>query len=293
MTTTGTTTTTVALLFLLNNTDPRRPVPFTAQFPQMKRLLQEDPERRFKVYAMCTAGDDRNLDDDFRKSVSVFRKASTPPVYGKKSLAMAMAELLRAAFVDSEQNTHFVFMSESCLPMWNPDVIYTAITQGLWGPMTWMSRWEPREHCCFRAGQQFITCRDHATIVLDSFDTVLASYDDSTWAVDELVFLETLRNAAVPNVLHHAEGPTFVDWERPKGSHPHEFGPAVSKEDLFRLLASDALFCRKVTSETSDLRRDDLADLFLNRDFSWWKMTHEDKGSAHHVFNTFRLMSPF
>ena len=276
---------TVALLFLLNNNnaDSRRPVPFTGQFPQMKCLL----DRRFKVYAMCTAGDDRNLDDDFRKTVTkyIFRKA----VYGEKSLAVAMADLLRCAVEDDPANGHFVFMSESCLPMWNPDVIYAAITER---PMTWMSRWEPREQR--RAGQQFITCRDHALIILDRFDAVLASYDDSTWAVDELVFLETLGDVSVPEVLRHAEGPTFVDWERPKGSHPHEFGTdaPVSKEDLFRLLASDALFCRKIT-RSSDLRRDDLADLFLNRDFSWWKMTHEDKGSAHHVFNTLRLMCPF
>jgi hypothetical protein len=252
----------------------------------MKRLLRDD--RRFKVYAMCTAGDDRNLDDDFRKSVSVFRKASTPPVYGKKSLAVAMAELLRCAVEDDPANGHFVFMSESCLPMWNPDVIYAAITEK---PMTWMSRWDREQR---RAGQQFITCRDHALIILDRFDAVLASYDDSTWAVDELVFLETLGDVSFPEVLRHAEGPTFVDWERPKGSHPHEFGTdaPVSKEDLFRLLASDALFCRKVT-RSSDLRRADLADLFLNRDVLWWKMTHEDKGSAHHVFNTLRLMCPF
>jgi len=211
-------------------------------------------------------------------------------MYGKKSLAVAMADLLRLAVEDDPTNGHFVFLSESCLPMWNPDVIYAAITERLRG-YTWMSRWDPKH--CERAGQQFITCRDHALIVLERFDAVLASYADSTWAVDELAFLETLRN--VPDVLHHAEGPIFVDWERPKGSHPHAFGTdaPVSKEDLFRLLMSDALWCRKITSETNDLRRDDIASLFLDRDFSWWKMTHEEKGSAHHVFNTFRLISPF
>jgi hypothetical protein len=274
----------IALLFLLNNKKKTDRIPFTARFQQMKRLVQDD---RFVVYAMCTAGDDRGLDDDFRKIIRkcIIRKQCT--MYGDKSLAIAMAELLKEAIADDIENSHFVFMSESCLPMWNPDVIYAAITERLRG-YTWMSRWDPNG----RAGQQFLTCRDHAMVILDRFDSVMEEKysENETWAVDELVFLEILSD--VPDVLHHAEGPTFVDWERPRGSHPHEFGK-VSREDLFRLLASDALFCRKVTSETSELRRNDVASLFLNRDISWWKMTHEDKGSAHHVFNTFRLISPF
>lgn len=279
----------IALLFLLNNKD-KDEVPYTARFPQMQRLLCDE---RFGVYAMCVTNHEKGMHIDFKKHVTKFvlQKPGRCPQYGKKSLAVAMKDLLHFAVMDDERNSHFFFASESCLPMWNPDVIYAAIT-GDFGGSTWMSRWDGPQ----RAGQQFLTCRDHAMIILQRFDEVMADKyddDDNTWAVDELVFLETLQD--VPNVLHYAEGPTFVDWERPVGSHPHTFDAHMSKEDLFRLLASDALFCRKVTSDAEKIVCDnvDVVSLFLDRDISWWKMTHRDKGSAHHVFNTFRIIYPF
>jgi hypothetical protein len=274
----------VALCFLINNREAgSHTLPKAARFPHWTRVLQD---QRFNVYALYTASPNNqpspNIDPLFRqRAVTVQADRYIETAYGKASLAGAMAVLLEFAFHHDATNSTFVFLSESCMPLWSPQVIYETLTTRVKG--SWFSKWEPTNPC--RAGQQCVVCRQDAATILDRYQPVLESMRD-TWAADERLFITILQES--PHLLHKAEGPVLADWERPNKSSPHEFGPAVSSNDMILLLATDALFCRKVCSNSS------LASfhkLFLGRSMSWWDMASRDKGSTHHLSNVLRLLA--
>jgi hypothetical protein len=266
----------------------------------MRALLDD---RRFSIYCLLTAPERSgrargSLDPAFRARATIAPETFEETSYGTWSVANAMRHLLQFAMDDDMDNNSFVFLSESCLPLYSPDVIHDALTNHVRG--SWFSRWAGREQVVQRmaassapkhigiSGQQCVMSRDHAAVALFRFDDVAAEIGPDTWGPDEMVFISTLMKHEVPRseMVYRAEGPVLADWERPMHSSTHEFN-VVSYEDLLRLLMTDALFCRKV-HPNSTLQH--FSSVFTKRTSAWWYMAHFQKGSAHHVYNTLRLM---
>lgn len=290
----------IAILFLINNRDRAEVLPRAAHFPQMRALLED--RDRFNIYCLLTANENDSsatLDPDFRRRAVVCPTIYDETEYGTWSVAGAMRDLLQFAMDDDMDNNSFVFLSESCVPLYSPDVIHDVLTNHVGG--SWFSRWAGDEQIAQRlrripgtherigiSGQQCVMNRDHAAVALFRFDDMAKEIGDHVWGPDEMVFISALLTHQVPpgELVFHAEGPVFTDWERPRNSSPHEFN-ALTREELFRLLMSDALFCRKVHPEST---LQNYSDVFMKRTPVWWYMAHFQKGSAHHVFNTMRLM---
>lgn len=271
----------IALCFLVNDRDARETVPRTTGFPQMASLLA-DP--RFNVYALYTSPSNQpngHVDSVFKtRAIPVRNENYIKTEYGKASLAEAAVKMFEFARNHDPANASFVLLSESCLPLWSPDVIYSVLTCHIKG--SWLSNWTPGQ---LRAGQQCVLSRDHLDTMIEAYRPYLTNME-SLWAPDERLFITVLKDLGLSNVLHKDEGPVLADWERPTGSSPFEFDQ-VSRDDVFKLLATDALFCRKV-SRGSSLKN--LAHMFLKRSIDWWTMSHYQKGSTHHLSNVFKIM---
>lgn len=296
----------VSLLFMINNADCAEgqgpPLPVAARTPHFLSLYE-----RCTVHAFYTASDHlpgECVDPVFaRRAVPFVPRVPLPTAHGRPTVAYAMWRYLEWAVATDADSDYFVFLSETCCPLWNSKVIVDALAKT---GSSWFSKWEGRggprsisqvygpplaEHAAV-SGQQCVLSAADARYVVAHFERAYSSVAADVWGLDESIFITVLR-AGGRDMTCHAEGPVLANWEEPCGWSPKQYG-RLQSSDMLLLLATDALFFRKASSSAlRQLQNPAIARLFLCRDIAWWSMCHEDKGSTHHLFNTLQLVCAF
>ena len=304
----------IALLFIVNNRDSKVKVPVAASFDIFKTIYDKS---KFKIFVLYTAPGNKptqNVDPLFLKnSVTVQPATEIKTKHGDPSLVVAMKELLEAAFNDRCKLTHFIFLSETCMPLWNGDVIYNAVTKCI--KTSWFSRWqENQESISNRAknitkttilakkikknfavtSQQSLYSLSDVRTILKNFKAFFDIMKVQRHALDENIFI-TLLKSQQRKFLYKDEGPVLVNWDRTlvvKGRpSPYVYGNNIDFEDMFSLMSTDALFFRKVDPSSKFLIHNNAK--FMSRSYELWKMNHCSKGSTHQIHNIFGIMKFF
>lgn len=128
---------TIALLFMLNNRTTAVP-----SFPEILRMFLENDN--YSIYIHLTDSDKKitnfieplNVSDNLLKKLNFIPTMKTE--YGTFSLTQVMISLLHTA-MKSKTNQHFIFLSETDIPLFNPEVIDEFITKN-WVGKSWFNR---------------------------------------------------------------------------------------------------------------------------------------------------------
>ena len=112
----------IALLFMFNNRT--RPAP---EFSNILKSFMLDP--KFNVYIHTTSTDKKNLKYD-STSGPFYTIPTQDTSYGAFSITKVMISLLKQAYMDKD-NTHFIFLSETDIPLFSNDAIFTFISNNL------------------------------------------------------------------------------------------------------------------------------------------------------------------
>lgn len=91
---------------------------------EWKKFFQNANPSRFSIYAHCS--NHKHITDPFFKSHLI--KNKIPTKWGDISLVKAMFLLLKEAFKD-KNNTHFQFISDSCVPLFPFHFIFNELTR--------------------------------------------------------------------------------------------------------------------------------------------------------------------
>jgi hypothetical protein len=181
--------------------------------------------------------------------------------YADVSLVRAQNVLLSEALKDND-NQHFIFVSNSCIPFKNFDTIYNSLS-------TDKSYFNlaPHNHCFPRcdsllpylrkeqiqkASQWCILNRKHGHLMTD--DTTYTDMYKSIYAPDEIcyitnIYVNNLQDEIVttPNVANDAT--TFTNWEGMLYKYPSLRGLKnynfITEDEILHLISSKCLFGRK------------------------------------------------
>ncbi len=177
-----------------------------------------------------------------------------PTQWGEISLVRASLSLLREALKD-EDNTHFVLLSESCLPVQSLTRILLRLKhdgRSRFGFKSLDQASATRKHRastapevppgCWRFHPQWwLLDRTAAKVVTRNDDT---SQFENFFASDEAYFGTTLMREGYPvDDLVDSRDLTWTNWERDSG-RPNEFSE-LPPEKLQDLINSDCFFARK------------------------------------------------
>lgn len=201
--------------------------------------------------------------------------------YADVSIVKAQNLLLEEARKD-EENQHFIFISNSCIPLKNFNHIYDSL-------LVDKSYFNMAPQCdCFpkcedtleyiermyiqKASQWCILCRNHVDLVLSS-DEYLKWFDYSLTAPDEQCYISYIyynkrHNELITTLNESVNATTFTNWEGMNYKYPStdelKNYEEISEEELQYLLDSDSLFGRKFKVECYE---------YLNKDFYLEKIT--------------------
>ena len=186
-----------------------------------------------------------------------------PTEYADVSLVTAQNILLREALLDAD-NQHFIFVSNSCIPLKNFDTIYNTLDASVsYFNICPQSQCFPRcdsleidKKYIQKQSQWCILNRKHSIIMVND-----AKYIDlykNIYAPDELVyitniFINNMQHEIIttPNVSVGAT--TFTNWEGMDYKYPCIHGlknySFISQEEVNYLLDSKSLFGRKFNRE--------------------------------------------
>lgn len=189
------------------------------------------------------------------------RSAKIPDVietkWGDISLVRAQLALLREAFKD-EGLTHFLFFSESCVPLWPFDELLTQLRLD---GRSWVSSYggdekEKRREDTrrvpagyWRFHSQWTLLRRDAVEVILQCD--LTEHFSSVFAPDECYFGTVLWMAGFPEERILCRDLTWTDW-REETAHPTLFDEA-DPISVAKARSSGAFFARKFT-KAADLK---------------------------------------
>ena len=180
--------------------------------------------------------------------------------YADISLVKAQNLLLKKAFKD-KNNKHFIFVSNSCIPLKSFHYIYDDLddTFSYFNTFTSINLKDiPHKHRKYinKASQWCILNRKHTSLILTDKDYIKAFL--KTYAPDELyyissIFKNNLQNEIIttPNVA--AGTTTFTNWS--DMDYPYQDHSAlknysfITQEELSYLLDSKSLFGRKFKTE--------------------------------------------
>ena len=184
--------------------------------------------------------------------------------YGDISLVKAQNLLLQEALKDN--NNHFIFISNSCIPFKSFEYIYNNLNENY-------SYFNIAPHAlCFprcnpilnfidkkyiqKAGQWCILNRKHAEIMLNKNDYI--KWFNYSFAPDEHcyitnIFYNNLQDEIIttPNLSNNAT--TFINWSDMNYKYPSTEGlknySSITEEELIYLMNSKCLFGRKFSVE--------------------------------------------
>ena len=188
--------------------------------------------------------------------------------YSELSIVHAQNILLEHALRD-ECNQHFIFLSQSCIPLKNFKYIYHYLDH----TVSYFNQ-SPTSQCFPRcdsllkymntdiikkASQWCILNRKHSEIVLRN--TVYLHWYRDIYGPDEIYYLTTLYFHHLQHELYLVQnvavgGTTFVNWEGMDYMYPCQSGLkmyySVSAEELSYLCHSTSLFGRKFDPECAE-----------------------------------------
>lgn len=183
--------------------------------------------------------------------------------WGGISLVQATLSLLREALEDSD-TTHFVLVSESCVPVRPFDALRTSLRMDHRSRMRVRPWYEVRRRDVLKAQRlenipgirKEIAHFQDQWMCLNREDALLVVENDRTrafenvFAPDEAYFASVLAAAGKPPLQATANRPiTWVDWSE-GGAHPKEFNQ-VAPRTAAEIAESGCFFARKFTPESN------------------------------------------
>jgi hypothetical protein len=214
-----------------------------------------------ECYSICAHAADRTeVNTTWLRNAQILEHVET--TWGSISLVRAMLALLRVAVTD-ERNTHFVFLSESCLPIRPLKELRRLLTLDGRSRFFWETRDEvaikhpekarrmdvvrgvPRGMGRFHSQWLLLDREAAALLVEDDFTEVFAE----CWAPDEFYFATVLEMKGWPlkdKVVR--QDVTWTNWSN-GGQHPHTY-TTVTPQLAAVLAASGAWFARKFAASS-------------------------------------------
>jgi hypothetical protein len=184
--------------------------------------------------------------------------------YADVSLVCAQNMLLKEALKDND-NQHFIFLSNSCIPFKKFDTIYNSLsTDKSYFNLAPHTQCFPRcdqllqyikKEYIQKASQWCILNRKHSHLMTD--DTSYIDMYKSIYASDEIcyitnIYIYNMQNEIVttPNVANDAT--TFTNWEDMRYKYPSTRGlknySSITEDEILHLINSKCLFGRKFNS---------------------------------------------
>jgi hypothetical protein len=186
--------------------------------------------------------------------------------YADISLVQAQNKLLQEALLHDLENEHFIFLSNSCIPLKPFIFIYNNLNENL-------SYFNISEHKnCFprcndllkiydkkyiqKASQWCILNKKHAKIMIKE-DEYIHLYNN-IYASDEIcyitnIFLNNLEKEIIMTLNSSDEATTFTNWQGMNYKYVSSKGlknyNTIKEEELIHLLNSKSLFGRKFNKE--------------------------------------------
>jgi hypothetical protein len=191
-------------------------------------------------------------------------------IYADISLVCAQNILLEAALQD-ENNEHFIFLSNSCVPFKNFEFIYNKLSiDKSYFNMAPKERCFPR--CDYllnyieskniqKSAQWCILNKKHSKIILSHCNYEYIKLYENIRAPDEscyitTIFINNLQEELIttPNSSNNAT--TFINWADMDYAFPSNYGlknyTFITEEELVYLINSNCLFGRKFNKECLD-----------------------------------------
>jgi hypothetical protein len=191
-------------------------------------------------------------------------------IYADISLVCAQNILLEEALKD-ENNEHFIFLSNSCVPFKNFEFIYNKLS-------TYKSYFNitPQEQCFPRcnyllnfidrkniqkASQWCILNRKHSKIIISYGTLEYIKLYKNIYAPDEhyyitTIFINNLQEEIITTLNSSNNATTFTNWEGMDYAFPSNRGlknyTFISEEEILHLIHSNCLFGRKFISDCID-----------------------------------------
>ena len=182
-----------------------------------------------------------------------------PTKWGDISLVNAQNLLLKEAIKD-EENEHFIFLSNSCIPLKNFDFIYTNLN-------TNYSYFDisPNKNCFPRcnklkpyinlkkiqkSAQWCILNKKHVNIILNNRHIYNLFKKHNIFAPDEHIYICTLFHENFEMEIVNIST-TFKNFKKNSDSHPEEF-KSLNKKTFINIVNSKNLFARKFTTNCLD-----------------------------------------
>lgn len=189
-------------------------------------------------------------------------------LYAHVSQISCINLLLREALMDKE-NEHFIFVSQSCIPMKSFHVIYQLLdpSKSYFNVMPQTQCFPrcdsllshiPREHIQ-KSYTWNIYNRKHANVMLEEENTI--DLYRSVYGPDEIYFITSMYRRGLENEIittpnSAQDATTFTNWDdmnyRYVSTYSLKNYDEISKEELMYLLQSKCLFGRKFNVACSD-----------------------------------------
>ncbi len=217
-----------------------------------------------KVY--CHSKSPGKVSLPWQKAALIEEKIATQ--WGHISIVRAMLALLGAA-VKKNNHSHFVFLSESCVPIKPLSILQSYLRMDGRSVIDWrypgmLSNSDPLrlrrlnvaplipQNCWRFHGQWFMLDREAVNCLLQDDLTL---FFEHVHAPDEAYFVTALQMQGFPimnNVSRRAL--TFTKWDIPGSPHPRTFAELTS-EVYVELMKSDCFFARKFLSSCIDVSK--------------------------------------
>ena len=182
-----------------------------------------------------------------------------PTKWGDISLVNAQNLLLKEAIKD-EENEHFIFLSNSCIPLKNFDFIYNNLNINY-------SYFDlsPKKNCfprcnklksyinfknIHKSSQWCILNKKHVNIILNNRHIYNLFKKYNIFAPDEHIYICTLFHEKIETEIVNIST-TFKNFKKNSDSHPEEF-KSLNKKNFINIVNSKNLFARKFTINCLD-----------------------------------------
>ena len=237
----------IALLFLTRS-DPNHPT--------LWKTLISEASKKYTVYIHSK----EPMQDPFFQQYRIDKIVPTTWAIHAKAWHALIQEAIK-----NPENKYFAFISESCIPLYSLDHIYSAITHDSRTHMAFAKPWWPKDcptevHSIppeYRHGntEWMVLNRKHAELVANdrAIIRIIARHTQDQESYFSTFF--AISNALVEDICNHSY--TYIDWEHNtnNGANPYSFAEVSSFNDglIDYAYSIGALFARKFTKEYPEM----------------------------------------
>lgn len=237
----------IALLFLTRS-EPNH--------PGLWKTLLNEASHKYNVYIHSKDA----MEDPFFQQCRISKIVPTTWAIHVKAWQALIQEAVK-----NPDNTYFAFVSESCIPLYSLDYIYSVITKDPRTHMAFARPWWPNNSptelqsipAKYRHGnaEWMVLNRKHAELVANDRAIIRIV---SRHTQDQESYFSTffaISDALVENICNHSY--TYVDWAHAinNGASPHHFSEVNAFNDALinDAYSIGALFARKFTKEYPEM----------------------------------------